>query len=281
MSKFSPLLAARADESVPVCFPCFASPKIDGVRAIIKDGVVLSRSGKPIPNPHVQKLFGSLHGFDGELVVGSPAGPDCFRLTQGGVMAKKGEPDVWLYLFDWWNNGSAPYCKRYAPYIISEKLGELPERVVLVGQTKLHSIAELDDYESVCLEKGFEGVMLRNPNAPYKFGRSTAKEGILRKVKRFHDSEAEVLGMDALVKEGSRLMEQLGALQVRDVESGVEFSLGAGFTEKERVMFWQMGEALSGSLVRYRYFPSGSKERPRFPVFSGLRDRIDTEVRYA
>ena len=49
MTAFKPLLASPADLST-LRFPVLASPKLDGVRAIVKDGVVLSRSLKKIPN---------------------------------------------------------------------------------------------------------------------------------------------------------------------------------------------------------------------------------------
>jgi hypothetical protein len=45
--------------------------------------------------------------------------------------------------------------------------------------------------------------MLRDPNGPYKFGRSTRKEGYLLKLKRFCDSEAEVIGVVELMHNGN------------------------------------------------------------------------------
>ena len=44
------------------------------------------------------------------------------------------------------------------------------------------------------LDDGYEGLMLRAPDGPYKFGRSTVKENTLLKVKNFLDDEAEVIG---------------------------------------------------------------------------------------
>ena len=68
--KVKPLLACEVplDE---ISFPVYASTKLDGVRALVIDGVVYSRSLKPIRNKHVQKLFGKkeYEGLDGELVV--------------------------------------------------------------------------------------------------------------------------------------------------------------------------------------------------------------------
>lgn len=267
MPKFSPMLAARPEEDMPITFPCLVSPKIDGIRALIKDGVVLSRSGKPIPNQHVQRLFGHLHGYDGELVVGSPTASDCFRASQA-VMGIKGVPDVRFYIFDRWDHGS-PYLERFA------SLRDDSPHVQILQQTTIHNHAELDAYEAEALALGYEGVMLRNPHAPYKHGRSTVREGYLLKIKRFADAEAAVTGLEEQKNLQGDANGVLGALHVRDLATGIEFSIGAGFTESERVSFWQLGRGLLGSLVRYRYFPVGMKEKPRFPIFSGLRSPAD------
>lgn len=270
----TPLLAAKADVAL-LRFPLLASPKIDGIRALVKDGVVYARSGKPIPNAHVQQLFGKLHGFDGELVVGEPTAPDVFRRCQSGIMSKKGEPDVRFFVFDWWNRGNYAYGLYSAPYSISKIMQTLPPRVVLVEQNMLYSLAELDEFETTCLAAGFEGVMLRNPDAGYKQGRSTVAEGILLKVKRFAHAEAEVLHMEEQHDALGCPNATLGALHVRDLESRVCFNIGTGFTQEERDTFWQRGQGFSGTLVRYRYFPTGSNERPRFPVFAGVRHALD------
>jgi DNA ligase-1 len=76
-------------------------------------------------------------------------------------------------------------------------------------------------------------------------------------------------------------MGTLGAFLVRDLKTGVQFSVGSGMNDRERSLFWALGDALKGRLLRYRYFPSGCVDLPRFPVFAGLRDGADTEALYA
>ena len=73
-----PMLAVEVDFN-KLRYPVYAQPKLDGIRVIIKDGVVYSRSLKPIPNKHVQSLFGHLHGADGELIVGDVTAQDVFQ----------------------------------------------------------------------------------------------------------------------------------------------------------------------------------------------------------
>lgn len=272
-----PMLAANP-KNLPLSFPFMASPKVDGVRAVVCNGVVYARSGKPIPNAYVQQLFGHLHGLDGELVVGDAMSSDCFRATQSGVMARQGQPDLCFMIFDNWTQQS-PFYRRMEDLKHLQTNGLLPAQGTVLAHVTLHSPAELDAYEAQCLSQGFEGVMLRKPEALYKFGRSTVNEGGMLKVKRFLDAEAVVLDMEELVHEGqtSTSSGQMGALLVRDVLSGVEFSVGTGFSSSDRHHLWNMNHKVRGKFIRYSYFPTGSKEKPRFPVFLGFRHPVDMQ----
>lgn len=286
-----PMLASPADlDNLP--FPLLASPKLDGVRAINDNGKLLSRSLKPIPNKHLSELLGRplLSGFDGELIVGDAWGPTVYRDTVSAVMRHEGKPDARFYVFDLWD---APYEYRqrwHELQRIAEKLTGLP--VDVVDQALIEDRAQLDLYEAAAVAKGFEGVMLRRPDAPYKFGRSTAKEGFLMKVKRFEDSEALVIGVEeemhntneaetnelgrtkrSTAKDGLVGKGTMGALIVRDVKTGVEFNIGTGFTAEDRSLFWLQRSAYirAGTVVKYKYFPVGVKDKPRHPVYLGLR----------
>jgi DNA ligase-1 len=104
-----PMLAGKAEDVSKVKFPTLVSPKLDGIRALVIDGVVVSRNLKPIPNRYVQKLFSMYEGYDGELIVGSVNGPNVFRETTSGVMSEDGTPDVKFMVFDRWDMPEAPY----------------------------------------------------------------------------------------------------------------------------------------------------------------------------
>lgn len=291
--QFKPMLAAEADLN-KLKFPLIASPKLDGVRALIKGGVVLSRSLKPIPNKHVQMLFGrpELEGLDGELIVGSPTDKDCFNNTSGAIRRESGDPDVRFFVFDKWD--------RTGPY--DESVGDINKaatgfRVVHLQRKVIFSIEELKAYEEECLEAGFEGIILRDPQSPYKFGRSTAKEGYLLKVKRFADSEARVLDVEELMHNNNPATcnecghtersshkanlvpaGTMGRLRVEDIHTGQRFYIGTGFTAEQRVWWWdnyQYRASNLGLIVKYKFFPVGVKELPRHPVYLGLREGFD------
>jgi DNA ligase-1 len=148
------------------------------------------------------------------------------------------------------------------------------------------------EYEIRCLAKGFEGVMIRDPLGPYKFGRSTVREGWLLRVKRFQDAEGVVIGFEELMhnsniaerdalgkmkrsshKAGMVPMGMLGAILLR-MPDGVEVSCGTGFTEMQRRGFWRPGKLkqLMGKTVKFKYQKHGTKDKPRHPVFLGFRE---------
>ncbi len=294
-----PMLAGNVDFT-KLRFPVMASPKLDGIRALIIDGQVFSRKLLLIPNWHVQDLFGhdELNGLDGELIVGPAHAPDAYRKTMSGVMSKYGTPEVTFHVFD---DFSLPNHLGYAPRYnaLQDRLRKtrfchLGEGLELVTHIYLENQEQLLEYEATCLAKGYEGIMLRSLAGPYKQGRSTANEGWLLKVKQFADSEAEVIGYEELLhnaneattyelgntkrsshKANKQLTGKLGALQVRDLKTNETFSVGTGFDDAQRWQYWQDRETLVGKLITYKYFPSGNLAAPRFPTFKGFRDKSD------
>lgn len=273
-------------------YPIYMSPKLDGIRVIVKDGQVLSRSGKLIPNLFIQSLFKDYHGIDGELIVGSPVHPNVFQITTSGVMSIEGTPNIKLYAFDSWN-AEGGIDERYTRLLYITK-GSFTANIEIVPQTIINSKEELLKFEEDCLQTGYEGAIIRYPNAKYKNGRSTVKEGALLKLKRFKDSEAIILGMEPLLRNHNEATKNalghtersshkdnmvaddlLGSLYVQDCTTGVEFSIGSGFTEEQRRDVWSRQAELIGSFVKYKYFEVGVKDKPRFPVFLGFRDKRD------
>jgi DNA ligase-1 len=289
MSKpFAPLLAKEANFDLIDWTSddgWLFSPKLDGIRAIVRDGVVLSRKLIPIPNASVQQRFGSLEYFDGELICGEPTDKDCYNKTYSAVMKTAGEPDVRFYAFDHIAQPGHEYEARRA------KLVEGPG-VVVLPQFEVCSLEQLRDLEAIFLEQGYEGGMLRK--SVYKFGRSTPKEGTLLKVKNFVDDEATIIGMVEEMHNGNEATTDelghtkrsshaenkvgkghMGAL-ICTTKAGIEFNIGTGFTVQQRQELWGQREKLVGTLVKFKHFEIGAQQAPRFPVFLGLRAEIDT-----
>lgn len=294
---FKPMLAGKAPPSLTsLNYPVLVSPKLDGVRAIIRSGRVLSRNLLEIPCPTVQEFFGDplFNGFDGELIVGPPTAPNAFRLTSSCVMGHGELASEWsrqlvFHVFDDWSHDGT-FEQRLAD--VRKRIRRSSKIFKVVPHERVVNHHGVEVHEEFFLQEGYEGVMIRDPNGAYKFGRSTTREGALLKLKRFEDDEAVVIGYKELLrnenddrtgglaqrrsskKDGKRGGGVLGALCVRRSD-GVEFDVGSGFDAAERAALWARRDALVGQVVKYAFFPGGSKERPRFPTFLGFRDFRD------
>lgn len=285
---FRPMLAGKVDLT-KLAYPVLVSPKLDGVRALVKDGVLLSRSLKPIPNKALQARFGvrELEGYDGELIVGRPTDVDVYNKTIREVMTIDGPDTATFHIFDVHNEPDVAYTVRATCPAVQERVTPVPQSYVGNEETLLQAEAALVAF-------GFEGAMIRKPDGLYKYGRSTTNEGWLLKLKRFEDSEAVVIGMEELMQNNNpatrselgltkRASDQenkvglgtMGALIVRDLKSGVDFNVGTGFTAADRVWWWSRGYHERADIIKYKYFPVGVKDKPRHPVYIGLRNAGD------
>lgn len=285
-----PMLAQPIkDVSTDVRFPCYASAKVDGVRGLVIDGVLRSRNLKPIKNKFVSKRFSlkSAEGYDGELIMGSPTSPKVFQTTQSACGTIEGEPDVTFYIFDCFSHPGG-FIER------SKSLKRLHLNMVLLEQKLILNQGALLAFEDECLDKGFEGLIVRSPHGAYKWGRSTIKEGGMLKLKRFEDSEALILEVleeqqnnnEAVINELGRSHRsshkankegkgRMGKLRCRDMVTGIEFKVGTGFDAAEREYYWEQQKQVVGRIIKYKSFPIGVKTKPRQPVYLGTRDSWD------
>lgn len=295
---FKPMLAKDADLA-KVTFPLVVQPKLDGIRASVVDGQLVSRTLKPIPNAEIREALSQpeFEGLDGELIVGIETAEDCYRRTASFVMApnKTGEP--WAFMVFDKHDHPGPFWDRYNALdrvVSATTWTDLP--LFIVQADTVTDAAALEAVESTYIEAGHEGIIARVPGAPYKFGRS-GKTGPLLKIKRFIDFEAEVIGVyeeqentnekvTNLLGRSERSSAQagkvgkgtLGGLVLRALNGpseGVEFRCGTGFDAAERKALWQDTDALLGTLVKVKSFPIGVKDKPRHPVYVGMRSRID------
>ncbi len=190
-----PMLAAPVDLKI-LRYPVYASPKLDGIRALIINGVVVGRSLKPIPNKHVQSLFGKseYEGLDGELIFGPPTAPDVFNKTSSAVMTIEGTLPVKFYTFDYIGTPLFEYSERLKVVQTVEN-----EHVFPVKHSLCFTEEDLLIIEQRRLDEGYEGLILRSMTGAYKYGRSTAREQGMLKMKRFTDDEAVIIGFEELM----------------------------------------------------------------------------------
>lgn len=293
---FKPMLASEIEQIDQLVYHVLASPKLDGIRVVIKGGVPMTRSLKPIRNHYAKKLLSFIHyeHLDGEILVGQPNASDAMYKTSSGIMSYEGSPDFKLYVFDYTEKLDVSFLDRYNEVkkkVEEEYLAAQRNILELVEQRFIHTKEELLSYQEESIKVGYEGIMIRNPRIPrYKCGRSTEREGLLLKFKNFSDSEAKVIGFKELLSNQNELetdnlgyakrssaqenlvpMDTLGALVVTSPDWLEEFSIGSGFTAAQRQEIWNNREKYLGQQAKFKYQKEGVKDRPRFPRFIGFR----------
>ena len=153
-----PMLASDAGDISLLAYSQtrIASPKLDGIRALVVNGELVSRSFKPIPNRHIRDLLSKpeFEGFDGELTVGTT-----FQSSSSGVMSQDGIPDFTYHVFDC--VGSDLKEAFYSRLLRAElKIRDLD--LPYVKHVRHEHIREHKDllvYEVECIKEGYEGVI--------------------------------------------------------------------------------------------------------------------------
>jgi DNA ligase-1 len=303
MNDFKPMLAERQSvhEWVPkLVFPFYASFKLDGIRCSIVDGKAVSRSLKPFPNQHIMKALSwpEFTGLDGEIIVGDPNAEDAFRRTMSTVTTKTDEPcNFTYYVFDTFLARTLPYCERLD--LLAQRVRDIRRsypafNLQLVDSQMYNNWEAIEGFEQTALSLGYEGLILRSPLSTYKFGRSTAREQGMLKLKRFVDDEAEIIGFEELMRNENEAYTDelghtkrssamdglvpggtLGAFTVRNAQGDFNVGMFKGLTAYDKQEIWNNREKYLGKIIKFSYFPVGVKEVPRHPKFMGFRDSID------
>lgn len=311
MSNFKPHKACDVNWDT-LKFPCWAMPKIDGVRMLNVNGKAVGRSLKPYKNKAITAAYSALPllaGLDGEMTAnGAVTSPSLCRDTTSIINTINGENNVVWYIFDFIPEGysSVPYKDRYeeAKLLIeqiSSPDSSIPESIrnnislKLIEYKVVHSVQEAQEFYEKCLAEKYEGAIFRDPNAKHKNGRCTEKESAYVRAKPSSDKEAIVL---ELVEAQENLNEaktnelgytersshkenkvgkgMVGSFICKDVTTGTIITVGAGkATHEERIAFWNNPDTIVGKYIKYLSMDTGVKDAPRFARFICIRSEED------
>ncbi len=290
---FKPLLAVACEDVTKLNYPMLLSEKLDGIRMSVHNGVCMSRSMKPIPSAAVQAKFGrpEYEGYDGEIIHGDKNAKDVFNKSTRACMSHEFPEELDIselkfYVFD--RITDDPYKDRWW-YIRPDEQNQ----VLKLRNFTVNSPEEVQELEADFLAIGAEGVMLRSPEGRYKQGRSTLKEGILLKVKQFVDEEATIIDFEEKMHNANEATvgelgqtkrsshqenmipcNTLGALVVHSEKWG-SFKIGTGFNDDQRQEIWDNRDSYLNLKVKFKYFAVGIVDKPRFPVYIGIRHEDD------
>ncbi len=233
------------------------SEKLDGIRAYWDGKNLLSRSGKIIHAPKwFKKNFPSFE-VDGELW--SKRGD--FEFIQSVVMDKKpskGWKKITYNIFEV-PNQKGKLIKRLEvlkKYLKSHQIHHMK----IIKQTVCEDKKHLEKFFEEVKSKGGEGVVLRDPKAPYIAKRTTKA----LKYKDFEDDECEVVSYH----KGKGKYEGLLGSFTCSLKNGVEFKVGSGLIDKER-----RNPPAIGKIITFKHQGYTKYGKPRFPVFLRVRER--------
>jgi DNA ligase-1 len=243
----------------------YVEPKLDGVRVITicdvdKDEVkMFSRNGKELTNfPKILEQFDSMLDqmsesmvFDGEVM------SDDFQTLMREIHRKGGAKtdDAVLNLFDcmpleYFKEGSYPYALNTRKELLqSFTYGPNISIVEFVAMNLDDDDGQKQfaDYNRLCIDKGFEGIMVKPITGIYECKRSS----LWLKVKPFIEVSLKVVDTE----EGTgRNVGKLGALIVEgtDMDKFIRTNVGSGLTDEDRETFWKAKDKLIGQIVEVR-----------------------------
>lgn len=228
------------------------SEKLDGIRAYWDGKRLLSRGGYVIYAPAWFTKEYPPFAIDGELW-SKRADFEAISSTVRDSVPNEEWKNIKHYIFEVPSEGNlstrlAKLRKNKSPYI--EVIQQIPIK------SKQHLKAFFDKI----IANGGEGVVIRDPKAPY-IAERTYKA---LKYKKFDDAECTVIGYNA---GKGKFTGMVGSLTCQ-LDRNVTFKIGSGLKNSDRV-----NPPKIGSQVTFKYQGLTKYGKPRFPVF--LRARID------
>ena len=237
-------------------YPLYVQPKRNGVRNLT-DGVRhWSRTGAIWPDARSQAHLSlnnpsSQHDWDGEAQL-----PQDTYHFQDTVRAMRGwdetlSPLTEYHVFDLVpkneHGRTATFAERLAFLEGLFRMRGIPDTWRLVPTTLVHSQAEMLAFHEQCIEAGYEGTILRDPNAAYGYGQRVVG---LQKLKDFMDDEFEIVDFEegrASDKGTVKWICQTGPQHPKG--AGLRFTVRPRGTHAERTGWFNRGSSFVGKML--------------------------------
>jgi len=269
-------------------------PKLDGVRCITvvdyesETVTQYTRNGKVLENfTHItDALLGYMNEIGRSYVLDGEVVSDSFQDLMKQVHRKSNvqAQDAKLCLFDIvplveWKQGESVQGQRRRSNMLKTFANIFADTgcIEIVPQTEVDldtmvGEVEFKDYNKKMVEEGYEGIMIKDIDAPYQCKRSAN----WLKMKPFIEVSLEIKN----VEEGTgRNVGRLGAFICEGTDDGkhISVNVGSGFSDDNRDEFWSNRENVVGQIIEVRADAvtqnqdgSYSLRFPRFLRFRGF-----------
>lgn len=246
-------------------------PKLDGERCRVickmNEVTLLSSTEKKIVSvPHIDEELRSMYlfgEFDGELYTHGLNFNEISSRVGRTVNIHDTAGLINLNLFD----------------LISDRMQQVDRITSLYNNTKLNkssqikllpfnlarSMREIEDLIDKYTSDGYEGIIVRHPAAFYKRSRST----FMMKWKPKKRDRYLVTGVYEEIDIYGNPKNQLGGVNVIS-DDGVEFNVGSGFTNDERIYYWKHPEEIVGHYIIVEYQYINPNRKPMFGRYKSI-----------
>lgn len=233
------------------------SEKLDGVRGFWDGKQLLSRSGKKFNPPAWFVANYPPFAIDGELWTRRRD----FATTVSIVRSK---------------NAAARWRRiSHQIFEVPQQAGGLLERlsvlqryllahpnpaINIIEQIPITRAQQVADYLAEVVDKGGEGVVVRDPKVAYKTGRLASA----LKLKRYMDAECQVR---EIIPGKGKYTNKMGSLLCA-TSSGKMLKIGSGFSDKQRE-----NPPAIGSEISFKHYGFNHNGKFKYPVFLRIRQR--------
>lgn len=260
-----PIQLAKAFEQRKCRFPCFISPKLDGLRSVYKNGEFYSRQGHKFVGLSSLKLemedlmqqLAFPCQFDGELMVDG----EHFNEISGKIRAFTEADNAHYYIFDS-PSSEHPQHARLAFLDLLAARFRYPH-ITFVPHTTVTTMADISVKYAEYLAEGYEGAIVKQESGMYQDSRTWD----WMKLKNTETADCRVT--DIFEGEG-KYVGMVGGLVVDF--GGVAVRVGSGLSDKQRMYWWNDPEEIIGRVVEVAYqekTPDGSMRHPRLKTLRG------------
>jgi len=294
--KFKPLKADNEKmELRTIPLPIIASYKMDGIRCLFYKGKMYTSSLKYFQNTNVLTRFEHLRKLsedrgiliDGELLAKSLPFNELSGLTR--QLDKELPDDLYFYAFDCIVKSN--FTKPFRDRLVDLQGIKLIPVVKIIEQYEMIETDKVKQIFEEALAWGCDGLILRNPNSRYKFGRGTVKEALIYKLKPFETFDAQIIEVIQGTKvdpNAEKTINELGrsvtskkkgdrilidkACDFVVLYEGKELKVSIAMTDEEKEEVWKNRKDYIGRWIEYKGMLVGAKDLPRHPVFLRMRD---------
>ena len=282
-----PMLAQSHDKhGHKIKYPAYVQPKLDGIRCFVHvDGesvTLKSRTGKEFKSlghiaDAVRELVSVMGKSVGSFILDGELYNHRFKEDFQGLVSaiKRDKPSetthmVQFHCYDYVAEGRDFEDRIQELYHMDQWLSEVTT-IQIVQTFPVDNLDEVVGQNSLWLEDGYEGSMIRNSKGGYQPNRRSPD---LQKYKSFMDAEFEIVGA---VENKGKMEGQCTFTCV--TEDGTEFGCKPMGDESQREQYWidfQAGK-LTGKMLTVKFFEWTTSENPvpRFPVGVIVRDYED------